>query len=228
MHRQILVQIKKDLNIEFENLHISNSKLDKILLFLQILQTWNKKTNLTAISNPKTLFQKHILDSITPLKFKDLHLKGRILDLGSGAGLPGIIIALLNPKLEVISVEKVEKKIIFQNFIKGNLELSNFHPQCTRIEVWTQKEEYSESFDWVISRAYDQLSNLLTLSLYFLKERGNALFWKGSRLDEEIQQIDPILLGKFKNKKIWKYKSKTSEFGGRLIGFQKQNVHETN
>ena len=122
-----------------------DQQIEQLLEYLKMLNKWNATHNLTAISEPKEMITLHLLDSITILQT----IKGpTVLDVGSGAGLPGIIIAIFFPEIQVHSIDTRGKKIQFQTLVASSLELNNFHPIQSRIERY----QTDVLFDQIISK----------------------------------------------------------------------------
>jgi 16S rRNA (guanine527-N7)-methyltransferase len=135
---------------------------DKLAAYLALLAKWNKVYNLTAIRDPAEMVTHHLLDSLAvlPLMQKSV-LAGRglrLVDVGSGAGLPGLVLAMARPDWEFVSVESVEKKATFQRQAKIELDLANVSIHCGRVEALQQKS------DAVISRAFASLADFVGLA----------------------------------------------------------------
>ena len=136
---------------------------DKLSAYLGLLAKWNKTFNLTAIRDPAEMVTHHLLDSLAVLpELEKSALAGRqgfrLTDVGSGAGLPGLVLAIARPNWQVTSVETVEKKAAFQRQAKIELGLVNVSIHCGRAEAFT------EGFDGVISRAFASLADFVTLA----------------------------------------------------------------
>lgn len=154
----------------------------KLLAYLHELQRWAQRINLTAIRDLEAGIEKHLLDSLTLVPM----LRGdeRLLDIGSGAGLPGIPLKIALPSLALVSVDAVEKKIMFQRHVLRQLgvEAETLH---ARIEKLAEDNRYRASFDVVTARAFTSLNDLLALARPFLKEGGRVLAMKGPEGAEE-------------------------------------------
>ena len=157
------VQIYKILEKEFPNLELTAIALGKMEWFLQVLRQWNTKMNLTAIQSEERQFAKHILDPLALYKYPTICeiLSGKILDMGSGAGIPGIVLSIVDPGLEIASVDKSEKKIIFQQHVKSQLQLFHFNPMTNRLESLAKNANHTAQYDIVVSRAFSRLTTLL-------------------------------------------------------------------
>lgn len=159
------------------NLALAPATRERLLRFQDELLAWNKKYNLTAIRDPAESVEKNLVDSLTPLPF--LSDRDRLLDLGSGAGLPAIPLKIARPALQVTSVEALEKKILFQRHVARRLNLSDFHPVRARIEELADRDEYAGRFTVVIARALAELEQLLAWAGPFLAREGRFIAMKG-------------------------------------------------
>lgn len=151
------------------------------LQFLDELLRWNKQVNLTSIRDRGEALEKHLLDSLVLLNY--LPASGRLLDMGSGGGLPGIPLAIARPGLQVVSVDSVGKKINFQKHIKRFLSLENLLPIHSRLE----SIDPGEPFDFVVARALSGFSTLVKLSAPLLRTGGQLLVMKGPEGEAELE-----------------------------------------
>lgn len=157
----------------------------RLLDYLALLQKWNKVHNLTAVRDPEEMVTLHLLDSLAVLP----HVKrGRLLDVGSGAGLPGIVLALTNPDLRVNTLDSVGKKASFMRQAKAELGIANLEVIGGRVE--TYKPEYK--FDTIISRAFSEISDFIRLTRHLLREGGEWLAMKGVYPHEELAQLKGV------------------------------------
>lgn len=162
---------------------------DRLLAFLALLGKWNRTYNLTAIREPAAMITQHLLDSLAVLPIiHQLVLATRrsfrLADVGSGAGLPGIPLALAVPDWELTLIETVDKKSAFQRQVKAELALENLTVVNARVEQVT-----SASFDAVISRAFSDLTDFVTLAGHLIAPNGYLLAMKGAMPNEEIAQL---------------------------------------
>ena len=141
-HKDLLIEGSTKLGIE-----LSVEKIEKLLHYLELIIKWNKVHNLTAIDDPSEGVKKHLLDSLSILSFIK---KGRILDVGSGAGLPGIVIALMRDDVGVTSIDSVGKKCRFMEHARLDLNLINFNVVNDRVEIYNT----NECFNQIVSRAF--------------------------------------------------------------------------
>ena len=153
-----------------------------LLGYLALLAKWNRVYNLTAVRDEAQMVSHHLLDSLAVLP----HLPcSRLLDVGSGGGLPGIVIAIMRPELQVVSVEAVDKKCSFQTQAKIELELKNFTVKHARIE--NVQDEYG--FDGVISRAFSEINLFANCTQHLLATKGYLYAMKGVYPLDEIANL---------------------------------------
>lgn len=153
----------------------------RLLTYLRLLSKWNRTYNLTAIRDEAEMVSHHLLDSLTMVPY--VRELDSLADVGSGAGLPGIPLAIVCPELKVTSIETVEKKVAFQQQAKIELKLGNFSPVGARVEK-TQGQ-----FAAVTSRAFAELADFVTWSAHLLRPGGHLLAMKGIYPDEEIARL---------------------------------------
>ena len=159
---------------------------EKLLAFARLLIKWNKVYNLTAIRDEAQVVTHHLLDSLSVLP----HVQGidRLVDVGSGGGLPGVVLAICRPDLQVDSVETVQKKATFQNQAKIELKLPNFRAHHARIEAW-QPPYAPDAPAGIISRAFADLADFVNLSAHLAGPETRILAMKGVYPADEIARI---------------------------------------
>lgn len=163
-------------------LDIDAGTQQKLLDYLMLLEKWNKVHNLTAVRNPEEMVTLHLLDSLSVLP----HIKGeRLLDVGSGAGLPGIPLALVRPGLPVTVMDSSHKKASFMRQAKAELGIANLDVMCGRVEKFRPDVRY----DMVISRAFSDLAEFLRLTSHLCTDRGLWLAMKGVYPYDELAQL---------------------------------------
>jgi 16S rRNA (guanine527-N7)-methyltransferase len=167
-------------------LSVPEAALSNLDWLLNELLRWNRKINLTAITDPAEALEKHLLDSLTPLPW--LSGAERLLDMGSGAGFPGLPLKLVCPDLKVWSLDSHHKKIGFQQHVVRCLKLHDFTPKALRIEEAARNPEMAGQFDVVVARALTALDRLMDMSRPFLAKNGLLLAMKGSEGEAELQQ----------------------------------------
>lgn len=165
----------------------------KLLSYLELLQKWNRVYNLTAIRQPEQMVRSHLLDSLAVLPRL---WPGRWLDVGCGAGLPGLILALMRPEWTFVLLDSNSKKTSFVQQVKIELELHNVSIYCARVEAWQAEEK----FDGIISRAFAETAKFVTLTRHLLDQEGRWVAMKGvsqqelERLpnDVKVERVVPL------------------------------------
>lgn len=167
-------------------LDLPDARQAKLLAFIGLLKKWNRTYNLTAIRDEKEMLTHHLLDSLSllPALEKSALTGRRWADVGSGAGLPGIPMAIACPELDMTSIETVEKKAAFQRQAKIELGLVNFAVENRRVEDFP-----GGAFDAVVSRAFAALSDFVHLAGHLLAPSGRLYAMKGVMPDEEIRHL---------------------------------------
>jgi 16S rRNA (guanine527-N7)-methyltransferase len=179
-HKDLLIEGSTKLGIE-----LSVEKIEKLLHYLELIIKWNKVHNLTAIDDPSEGVKKHLLDSLSILSFIK---KGRILDVGSGAGLPGIVIALMRDDVGVTSIDSVGKKCRFMEHAKINLDVKNFNVVNDRVEMY----KTDRCFNQIVSRAFATFKDTKKLTAHLICPEGEYLFMKGKHYKMESISEDFI------------------------------------
>jgi len=176
------------LKIEAEKLEIKldEEQLKKFYKYMELLIEWNKKINLTAIIEPKEVITKHFIDSLTILKYIDKNAS--IVDVGTGAGFPGIPLKISNHNLKVTLIDSLNKRIIFLNEVIEKLELKKIKAIHSRAEEFGKNKDYRESYDIAVSRAVARLNILAEYLLPIIKIGGKCICMKGPDTQEEIDE----------------------------------------
>ena len=176
---------------ELEKLGITldDKQLNLLNSYCEYLLEYNKHTNLTAIKTKEEVYLKHFYDSLTLIKIEP-YLEGKLLDVGTGAGFPGLVLAIVFPNLEVTLLDSNNKKMTFLKKCLEKLQLKNVKLVNERAENFTKKNR--ELFDYVTSRAVAKLNILLELNIPALKEQGKFLVMKGI-LEEELRESEQAL-----------------------------------
>lgn len=170
------------------DIEINDIQEKQLSIYYELLYQWNQKINLTAITEYDKVVRKHFIDSALLIKSPIYTKKkyNRVLDLGTGAGFPGMVLAILRPEDEFILVDSLNKRIDFLNIVIKELGLKNVTAIHGRAEDYGQNENYRESFDFVVSRAVAELPLLLEYCVPFVKVNGYFVSYKGPKYEEEI------------------------------------------
>ena len=168
---------------------LDDARQGKLLDYVALLAKWNAVYNLTAIRDPRQMLIQHILDSLSIVP----HLAGRgplsALDVGSGGGLPGIVLAIALPDWSVTLNDIVHKKTAFQSQAKAELGLANLQVVTGRVESLRPGTEVPWKFDVIVSRAFAELSDFVTLARHLVADGGAIWAMKGVRPDGEIERL---------------------------------------
>lgn len=186
MELKEFTKIFKDLAREV-NLEISDKKIEKFYEYMKLIQEWNEKINLTAILEPREMIIKHFIDSLTiAKKIPDGAL---VIDVGTGAGFPGIPLKIYNEKIKITLLDSLNKRTVFLNEVVSKLNLGEgtniIHG---RAEECAQNPIYREKYDYAVSRAVAPLNILLEYLVPYVKINGEVIAMKGSNAEEEIEQ----------------------------------------
>ena len=196
------------------NMVFSEKQIKQFFKYMNLLIEWNNKINLTAITEPKEIILKHFIDSIN----KYIEQNKILVDVGTGAGFPGIAVKIYRPDVKVVLVDSLNKRINFLNEVVKELQLENIQTIHSRVEEFGKNKKYRESFDIVTARA---VANLTVLSEYLLplaKVNGKCICMKGSEIEEEINNSKNainILGGKIE--KIDQFKLPDSDINRNII-----------
>ena len=167
-------------NLGFE---MMPENVDKLLIYKDLLLKWNKSINLTSINN-KEIVTHHFLDCLAVIPFIK---SSSLLDVGTGAGLPGIVIAIIKPDIKISLIDKVGKKIAFIKRVLAELDIKNVQTHHSRVELMTSEEKY----DGIISRAFSNMGDFVQITKHLLKKQG---VWYGMKskkiLNDEMKGID--------------------------------------
>ena len=180
----------KDLLIEGAKtfgINLDGKAMGAFDLYLKELFKWNQKINLTAIQSEKGMILKHFLDSLSVSPYLPKH--SSILDIGSGAGFPGIPLKIVQPTLEITLIDSVRKKVDFQRHILRMLGLKEVEAIHGRLQDEGILRSLARRFDITLSRAFSDLRTFLVLSLPFLKEKGTVIAMKGEVDDKEMRLL---------------------------------------
>ena len=180
-------EIKEKLNKI--NIEIEDIQREKFYNYMNLLVEWNEKINLTAITEPKEVILKHFVDCITILKY--IPKDARIVDVGTGAGFPGIPLNIMESSSKYTLVDSLNKRINFLNEMIDVLELKNISTIHSRIEDFAKNNK--ESYDIATSRAVASLNVLLEYLLPLVKVGGVCICMKGSNVQEEIENSKKVL-----------------------------------
>ena len=171
--------------MEALNIELTQKQTNQFYQYMQILIEWNEKINLTAITKPEEIIQKHFIDSATIIK--NLENTKTLIDVGTGAGFPGIPIKIIKPEIEIVLLDSLNKRIKFLEEIIQKLELKKIKAIHARAEEIGRNKEYREAFDVVVSRAVANMTTLSEYTIPLVKVGGKAIYMKSSEIEEELE-----------------------------------------
>ena len=164
------------------NLSLSGNQIDQLIAYADLLEKWNRAYNLTAIRDRREIFSRHLIESLSIASF----VTGRRrLDLGTGAGLPGVPLAILEPSVTYILLDSNGKKTRFLTEVKRSLGLSNIEVQTARVEKW----DPDEPFDAIVTRAFADLATTCQKIGHVLAHQGMLFAMKTERANQEVSAI---------------------------------------
>ena len=181
--RELLREGAKQLDIE-----LTETQIDQFMKYKELLQEWNQKMNLTAITEDREVMTKHFLDCMTINKALNMNEKYSVIDIGTGAGFPGLVIKIAFPHLKVTLVDSLKKRLVFLDTVIKELGLTDIECVHSRAEDLGKNKAFRESFDICASRAVANLAVLSEYTLPFVKVGGHLIALKGQKLDEELEQ----------------------------------------
>lgn len=165
---------------------LEEKQINQFYTYMNLLLEWNKKINLTAITKPEEIILKHFIDSMTIVN--NIERNASLIDVGTGAGFPGIPLKIIREDIEVTLLDSLNKRIIFLEEVINRLSLTKIDAIHSRVEEFGKNKKYRESFDCATSRAVANLSTLSEYLIPLVKLEGCCISMKGSEIEEEVQQ----------------------------------------
>lgn len=165
---------------------LTDEQIEKFYTYMLLIQEWNEKINLTAILEPEEMIVKHFIDSLSIAK--DIENGAKVIDVGTGAGFPGIPLKIYNDSINITLMDALNKRMLFLNEVASKLNLeSGIEIVHGRAEEMAQNPKYREMYDVAVSRAVAPLNILLEYLVPFVKKSGKVVAMKGSSSDEEVK-----------------------------------------
>ena len=180
----MMIQILEKWCLE-NNFTMTDSQKTNFEIYSKMLVEWNEKMNLTAITEVNEIAVKHFIDSISVLKYIDIKQGANVIDIGTGAGFPGIPIKIMRPDIHLTLLDSLNKRLIFLSELCKAMHISAEMIHA-RAEDYAQKAEYRETFDYVVSRAVANLPALCEYCIPYAKKGGIFVSMKGSEAENEL------------------------------------------
>lgn len=179
MNKELFIEELKKMNI-----YITEEQLSQLDKFYDLLIEWNKKINLTRITEKEDVYLKHFYDSLTISKVIDLSKINTLCDIGTGAGFPGIVLKIMYPNLKITLVDALKKRVNYLNEIIKELNLKNIEA------IHVRGEDLREKYDVVTSRAVANIEKLLTYTMHLVNKEGLMIAMKGNIEDELTEKLN--------------------------------------
>ena len=200
---------KLEEKLKLIDINISETEIENFKIYMELLLEWNEKINLTAITNEDDMILKHFIDSLTIKKY--ISENEKIIDIGTGAGFPGIPLAIMNKNNEITLMDSLNKRIVFLNDVIDKLKLTNVKAIHSRAEELARNKTYREKYDVAVSRAVANLSTLVEYMLPFVSIGGKCICMKGPNIEEELKNA----------------KNAIKELGGEIIKIENFKLPES-
>jgi 16S rRNA (guanine527-N7)-methyltransferase len=217
MNKELFIKELKKINII-----LTDEQLNKLERFYELLIVWNEKINLTTITKREDVYLKHFYDSLTLIKAVDLTKDLSLLDVGTGAGFPGIVLKIVFPNLKITLLDSLNKRINYLREIIKELDLKDIETVCMRAEDYTKVNR--EKYDIVVARAVSHLRILTEITIPSVKVHGYLVAMK-SNIKEELKESNDII-NKLNSKvsEILEFKLPIEESTRTLVKIEKLNI----
>ncbi|MBO5398274.1 MAG: 16S rRNA (guanine(527)-N(7))-methyltransferase RsmG [Clostridia bacterium] len=176
---------------ERNNINIESVDIEKFYNYMLGIIDWNDKINVTAITDKKEFLVKHFIDSLTISRF--VEDGKRLIDIGTGAGFPGIPLKIAYPNMQVTLIDSVNKKLNVIREVSNNIKLDKLEIIHSRAEDLANNPKYREQYDYVTTRAVSNLSTISEYMIPFLKIGGKAICMKGPNYEEELKEAEKAI-----------------------------------
>ncbi|SHJ84981.1 16S rRNA (guanine527-N7)-methyltransferase [Hathewaya proteolytica DSM 3090] len=183
IYYDILNEACKDVGIDF-----NETMYNQLILYKDLIKEWNEKINLTAITEDHEIITKHFIDCIKIFKFDELKEQKTVIDVGTGAGFPGIPMKIVCPSMEVVLLDSLNKRINFLNLVIEKLNLKGISTIHGRAEDFARPDKLREKFDVAVSRAVANMSVLSEFCMPYVKNGKFFIALKGPAVEEELKE----------------------------------------
>ena len=188
MNKEIFEKGLSDISFEY-----NDEIINKFEIFSKLLVEWNEKMNLTAVTDPEGISVKHFLDSVAPLSVFEIKENAKVIDVGTGAGFPGVPIKIMRPDLEFTFMDSLNKRITFLNEVSNNLEFKKAELIHGRAEDLGKDKKYRGKYDVAVSRAVANLKVLSEYCVPFVKVGGVFAAFKQFEVEDEIEEAKAMI-----------------------------------
>ncbi len=175
------------------NIALSDDSLEQLITYYELLNEWNKVMNLTAITDFEGVFKKHFIDSLSIAQILDFNKDINVIDIGTGAGFPGLVLKIAFPNIRITLLDSLNKRITFLSEVVSSLKLKDVNLLHGRAEDVAKDKLYRETYDLAVSRAVANLSTLSEYCLPFVKTGGYFVSYKSEKATDEIKDAGNAL-----------------------------------
>ncbi|PRR81396.1 16S rRNA (guanine(527)-N(7))-methyltransferase RsmG [Clostridium vincentii] len=186
--QELMKEAAKDVDMD-----LTDKQYEQFIKYMRLVQEWNQKINLTTITEDEEFIKKHFIDSIKAFKSNELKEAKTLIDVGTGAGFPGLPIAIMNKNIQVTLLDSLNKKINFLDLVVKELDLKNVKTIHSRAEDGAKDKKFREKFDIAVSRAVANMAVLSEFCLPYVKLNGSFIALKGPAVEDELKDCKNAL-----------------------------------